>query len=73
KRLWPLKGNVPTDPDHLVPIGKADVKRVGSDVTLIAIAGAIRPALDAVEALATEGISVEVIDPRTLKPLDHET
>ncbi|WP_292445309.1 transketolase C-terminal domain-containing protein, partial [Mesorhizobium sp.] len=49
------------------------MKRVGSDVTLIAIAGAIRPALDAVEALATEGISVEVIDPRTLKPLDHET
>ncbi|RWG10603.1 MAG: alpha-ketoacid dehydrogenase subunit beta [Mesorhizobium sp.] len=73
KRLWPLKGNVPTDPDHLVPIGKADVKREGSDITLIAIAGAIRPAMEAVEALAREGISVEVIDPRTLKPLDHET
>ncbi|UVC19242.1 alpha-ketoacid dehydrogenase subunit beta [Mesorhizobium onobrychidis] len=72
KRLWPLKGDVPTDPDHVIPIGKADVKREGKDVTLIAIAGAIRPTMEAVDALAKEGISVEVIDPRTLKPLDHE-
>ncbi|CAH2394112.1 Pyruvate dehydrogenase subunit beta [Mesorhizobium prunaredense] len=72
-RLWPLKGDVPTDPDHLIPIGKADVKREGNDVTLVAIAGAIRPTMEAVNALAEESISVEVIDPRTLKPLDHET
>ncbi|RWI99633.1 alpha-ketoacid dehydrogenase subunit beta [Mesorhizobium sp.] len=71
-RLWPLKGDVPTDPELLVPIGKADVKREGKDVTLVTIAGAIRPAMEAVDALAREGISVEVIDPRTLKPLDHE-
>ncbi|MER8716649.1 alpha-ketoacid dehydrogenase subunit beta [Mesorhizobium sp. M1295] len=71
-RLWALKGDVPTDPDYLIPIGKADVKREGKDVTLVAIAGAIRPAMEAVDALAAEGISVELIDPRTLKPLDHE-
>ncbi|RWC52364.1 pyruvate dehydrogenase complex E1 component subunit beta, partial [Mesorhizobium sp.] len=72
-RLWTVMGDVPTDPDHVIPIGKADVKREGKDVTLIAIAGAIRPTMEAVDALAEEGISVEVIDPRTLKPLDHET
>ncbi|MER9250059.1 alpha-ketoacid dehydrogenase subunit beta [Mesorhizobium sp. M0590] len=69
--LWSDKGDVPTDPDRLVPIGKADVKREGRDVTVIAIAGAMRPTMQAVDALAGEGISVEVIDPRTLKPLDH--
>lgn len=72
-RLWLLKGNVPTNPDHVIPIGKADVKREGRDVTLIAIAGVIRPTMEAASALAEEGISVEVIDPLTLKPLDHET
>ncbi|MER8467419.1 alpha-ketoacid dehydrogenase subunit beta [Mesorhizobium sp. M1396] len=71
-RLWPLKGDVSTDPERLIPIGKADVKREGKDVTLIAIAGAIRPTMEAADALAKDGISVEVIDPRTLKPLDHE-
>lgn len=72
-RLWPIKGAVPTDPEHLVPIGKADIKQPGSDVTIVAIAGAMRPALEAVEALQAEGISVELIDPRTIKPLDTET
>lgn len=72
-KLWPLKGDVPTDPDYLVPIGKADIKRAGTDVTLVAIAGAIRTALDAAQTLAEQGVSVEVIDPRTLKPLDTET
>lgn len=72
-KLWPIKGEVPTDPDYLVPIGKADIKRAGTDVTLVAIAGAMRPSLEAAEALAKEGISVEAIDPRTLKPLDMET
>jgi pyruvate/2-oxoglutarate/acetoin dehydrogenase E1 component len=72
-KLWPVKGDVPTDPDFLIPIGKADIKRPGTDVTLVAIAGAMRPALDAAEALAKSGVSVELIDPRTLKPLDMET
>jgi len=72
-KLWPVKGAVPTDPDYLVPIGKADVKRVGEDVTIVAIGGAMRQAFEAAKTLADEGISVELIDPRTLKPLDTET
>jgi pyruvate/2-oxoglutarate/acetoin dehydrogenase E1 component len=72
-KLWPVKGEVPTDPDFLVPIGKADIKRRGDHVTVVAIAGAMRATLDAADALAKEGISVEAIDPRTLKPLDMET
>lgn len=72
-KLWPIKSEVPTDPNHLVPIGKADIKRSGSDVTIVAIAAAIRPTFEAADALAAEGISVEVIDPRTLKPLDMDT
>ncbi|MHB0791064.1 alpha-ketoacid dehydrogenase subunit beta [Bradyrhizobium sp. 5.13L] len=71
--LWTMKGEVPTDTDYLVPIGKALVERQGSDVTIVAIAGAMRPAREATEALAAEGISAELIDPRTLKPLDTET
>jgi acetoin:2,6-dichlorophenolindophenol oxidoreductase subunit beta len=72
-KLWPLKGDVPTDPNYLIPIGKADIKRAGKDVTVVAIGGAMRTVLDASEALAKDGISVEAIDPRTLKPLDTET
>jgi pyruvate dehydrogenase E1 component beta subunit len=72
-KLWSLKDEVPQDPDYLVPIGKAHVRRTGTDVTIVAIAGAMRSALDAATSLASEGISAEVIDPRTLKPLDTET
>jgi pyruvate/2-oxoglutarate/acetoin dehydrogenase E1 component len=72
-KLWPIKEEVPTDPDFLVPIGKADIKRSGSDVTIVAIAGAMRPTLEAGKQLADEKISIEIIDPRTLKPLDMET
>jgi pyruvate/2-oxoglutarate/acetoin dehydrogenase E1 component len=72
-RLWPVKGEVYTDPELLVPIGKADIKRAGSDVTIVAIAGAMRPTLEAANLLAEQGISVEIIDPRTLKPLDLDT
>ncbi|MDX8502606.1 pyruvate dehydrogenase complex E1 component subunit beta [Mesorhizobium sp. VK4C] len=72
-RLMTLKGDVPTDPDYVTPIGKAEVMHAGNDVTIIAIAGAILPAMEAVHALAKDGVSVEVIDPRTLKPLDYET
>jgi acetoin:2,6-dichlorophenolindophenol oxidoreductase subunit beta len=71
-KLWTTKGDVPTDVDTLVPIGKATVKLSGTDVTIVAIAGAMRPTLEAARALAEEGISVEVLDPRTLKPLDTE-
>lgn len=68
--LWFRPGPVPTG-EHLVPIGEAAVRRSGSDVTLIAVAGCNVPALEAAEALAAEGISAEVIDPRTLAPLDR--
>lgn len=72
-KLWPLKGPVPDDSEYLVPIGKADITRTGTDVTVVGIAGAMRATLEAAESLSKQGISVEVIDPRTLKPLDIET
>lgn len=71
--LWTLKEEVPTDPDFIVPIGKAAVKQEGTDVTLISIGGALPASLKAAKKLAKEGISVEVVDPRTLVPLDKET
>jgi pyruvate dehydrogenase E1 component beta subunit len=67
--LWMTRGDVP-EGDYLVPLGKAEVKRRGSDVTVFAIGGALPQALAAAEEASGEGISVEVIDPRTIKPLD---
>ena len=71
--LWHGKADVPEDPDFLVPIGVADIKRAGTDITIIAIAGALPHAMAAAEELEQEGISVEVVDPRTLAPLDRAT
>ncbi len=71
-RLLGLKGPVP-DGDVTIPIGKADIKRAGTDVTVVALAWAVHEALAAAETLAKEGISVEVVDPRTIAPLDAET
>lgn len=71
--LWPIKQDVSTDVEQIVPIGKADIKRQGTDVTIVAIAGCMKPALVAAETLASERIFVEVVDPRTLVPLDKET
>lgn len=71
--LWTQKEEVPTDCDYLVPIGQADIKRLGTDVTIVAIAGCMKPALAAAKILADEGISAEVVDPRTLVPLDTQT
>ena len=65
-------GDVP-DGDWTVPLGVADIKRPGSDVTVIAIGAMVRLAMRASEALAAEGVSVEVVDPRSLRPLDTET
>jgi len=59
--------------EYTVPLGKADVKRQGEDVTVVATAAMVPKALAAADALASEGISVEVVDPRTLLPLDEET
>lgn len=73
KRLYGLKGAVPDDPDFTIPFGAADVKREGSDVTIVAISYMLHQALEAAEQLAAEGIEAEVIDPRTLVPMDWET
>ena len=72
KNLLNLKGPVP-DGEHLVPFGKAAIAREGKDVTVVGIAFMMRKALEAAEQLAKEGVSVEVIDPRTLAPLDIDT
>ena len=61
------------DQDYTVPFGVADVKRVGKDVTLVAIGGMMPVALAAAERLASDGVSAEVIDPRTLVPFDKQT
>ena len=73
-RLMGLKGDVPEPAqDYTVPLGKADVKREGSDVTVVALAWMVHEALAAAETLQQEGISAEVIDPRTLVPMDQAT
>ncbi len=71
-RLMGLKGEVP-DEDYTVPLGVADVKRTGSDITVVALAWLVHEALAAAEELEKEGVSVEVVDPRTLFPMDNET
>lgn len=71
KILYALEGEVPTG-EYTIPIGKADVKREGKDVTIVATAQAVHTALSAAEKLAGDGISVEVVDPRTLNPLDED-
>jgi 2-oxoisovalerate dehydrogenase E1 component len=72
KNLLSLKGPVP-DGEHLVPFGKAAVAREGKDVTIVGVAFTVRQALAAADELAKDGISAEVIDPRTLAPLDIDT
>jgi pyruvate dehydrogenase E1 component beta subunit len=67
-----IKGEVP-DGEHLVPLGLADIKRVGKDVTIVSFSKPVRMVLDAAEALAAEGIDVEVVDLRSLRPLDEKT
>src|SRR6202140_3973102 len=71
-RLMGKKGEVP-EGDYTIPFGKAEIKREGSDVTVVALAWLVYEALAAAEELDKDGISVEVVDPRTLVPLDAET
>jgi acetoin:2,6-dichlorophenolindophenol oxidoreductase subunit beta len=66
-------GEVPDDPDFVVPLGKAEILREGSDVTLVAYAKAVGLCLEAAKALEERGISAEIVDLRSLKPLDHDT
>jgi pyruvate dehydrogenase E1 component beta subunit len=72
KMLYGTKGPVPEE-DYVVPLGSADIKREGKDVTVIATQAMVNKSLAAAEKLASEGISVEVVDPRSLKPLDTDT
>lgn len=72
KFLYRTGGPVPEE-EYLVPIGVADVKREGADVTILATSLMVLKALKAAEELAKEGVSAEVIDPRTLRPLDRDT
>jgi 2-oxoisovalerate dehydrogenase E1 component beta subunit len=68
-----IKEQVPEDPDFLVPIGAADVKREGSDVSIVTYGAMVHKALEAAEALAQRGISAEIVDLRTVYPYDEET
>lgn len=72
KALSNTKGEVP-EGEHLVPLGEADVKREGADVTVVAWSNMVPRALEAAESLEAEGTSVEVVDPRGIRPLDKET
>ena len=69
KLLYPTRGPVPEE-QYTIPFGQADVKRSGKDVTIVATGLMVRRSLEAADALAVEGIEVEVVDPRTLVPLD---
>jgi len=71
--LYNIKGEVPDDPHFTIPLGQAAVRREGTDVTVIAYMGMMYRAMEAAEELEKVGISVEVVDPRTLQPLDSGT
>ena len=72
KSIYRLRGEVPKG-EYILPLGKCDVKRQGTDLTIVATGAMVNKALNAAETLKSEGIDVEVIDPRTLKPLDKAT
>lgn len=73
ERMYGMKGEVPEDEDFTIPIGVAEVKREGADATIVARSLMVPAALKAAEELEKDGISCEVIDPRTIRPLDIET
>jgi acetoin:2,6-dichlorophenolindophenol oxidoreductase subunit beta len=73
KMLYGLKGPVPEDTEFSVPFGQANILRPGADVTIIGVGIMVQKALQAAEKLAAEGIDAEVIDPRTLVPLDAQS
>ena len=73
KMDYAVKGEVPGGDDFTIPFGVAEVKRTGEDVTIVATSSMVRVALAAAEQLEADGISAEVVDPRTLSPLDERT
>src|SRR5205823_1780194 len=70
KMLYSMSGEVP-EGEYTLPFGKADIKREGTDVTIVALSRMVHQALAAADALAADGISTEIVDPRTLSPLDE--
>ncbi len=73
ERMYGMKGDVPDDEDFIIPLGVADVKREGTDATIVARSLMVPVALKAAEELEKDGVSCEVIDPRTIRPLDLDT
>jgi pyruvate dehydrogenase E1 component subunit beta len=73
ERMYGMKGEVPEDADFTIPLGVADIKREGTDATIVARSLLVPTALKAADELAKEGINCEVIDPRTIRPLDIKT
>src|SRR6266487_5022889 len=73
ERMYGIKGEVPEDDDFTIPLGVADIKRAGADATIIARSLMVPIALQAADELDKQGVSCEVIDPRTIRPLDIET
>jgi pyruvate dehydrogenase E1 component beta subunit len=72
KAIYFIDGEVPEEA-YTIPLGQADIKREGQDVTVVATGRMVHLSLDVAEKLSSEGISIEVVDPRTLSPLDEET
>jgi pyruvate dehydrogenase E1 component beta subunit len=70
--LYATTGDVPLE-DYIVDIGKADIKKEGEDVTIVAVSKMVQDAFEASVELEKDGISTEIVDPRSLKPLDMET
>ncbi|HSN98487.1 MAG TPA: pyruvate dehydrogenase complex E1 component subunit beta [Candidatus Nanopelagicales bacterium] len=70
--LYNVKGEVPDDPEHLVPMGQASVAREGTDVTIVSWSRLVHVSLEAAAELEKQGVSVEVIDLRSIRPLDEE-
>ncbi|MDX6289756.1 MAG: pyruvate dehydrogenase component beta subunit [Blastocatellia bacterium] len=73
ERMYGMKGEVPEDENFTIPLGQAEVKREGTDATIVARSLMVPVALKAAEELAKDGVSCEVIDPRTIRPLDIKT
>src|ERR671929_649381 len=73
ERMYGMKGEVPEDEDFTIPLGVADIKREGTDATIVARSLLVPTALKAAEELEKQGVNCEVIDPRTIRPLDIDT
>jgi pyruvate/2-oxoglutarate/acetoin dehydrogenase E1 component len=73
KRLYSVKGPLPTPEQEVIPLGRAGIPRAGSDLTIVSVGKGVSDALAAAETLQSEGISAEVVDLRTLRPLDVAT